>query len=197
MKKIIKNNIKVIIAFILGMLMSGITVYGVTLNFASDDVEHTKSDGSKTTVSAAINELYGKSVTPTKVTGNAYTGASGYLNGSSSLTTSTDLTLANYKSSNQYAFKLGSKEQLTLPAGYYSLPINVASGISSIDTSIAKVQVQLETHHAYAGFYDTYFHLYFIDKDGNSNQVYVVRVGKVGSQGNSTSFNNVYELSNY
>ena len=123
-----KKHKQFILGLLSGIMISSITVYAATLNFASGDVEHTKSDGSKTTVSAAINELYGKSVTPTKVTGNAYTGASGYLNGSSALTTSTELTLANYKSNNQYAFNLGSKEQLTLPAGYYNLPINVATG---------------------------------------------------------------------
>ena len=137
MKKIIKNNIKVIIAFILGMLMSGITVYGVTLNFASADVEHTKSDGSKTTVSAAINDLYGKSITPTKVTGNAYTGTSGYLNGNSSLTASTQLTLVNYKSGGQYRFNLGSKEQVTLPSGFYDLPINISNGAKSGSTALS------------------------------------------------------------
>lgn len=60
MKTIIKNNIKIIIAFILGMFISGVTVSAVTLSFASGDVEHTKSDGTKTNVKAAINDLYSK-----------------------------------------------------------------------------------------------------------------------------------------
>ena len=118
-----------------GFLFSGIT-YAATLNFASGDVQHTKSDGSKTTVSAAINELYSKSITPSKVIGNAYTGGTEYLNGSSALTTYTELNLANYRSSNQYAFKLGGKEQLTLPAGYYNLPVNIATAGGTSDASI-------------------------------------------------------------
>ena len=60
MKNIIKNNLKTIIAFILGMLVSGIGATAVTLSFASGDVEHTKSDGTKTNVKAAINDLYSK-----------------------------------------------------------------------------------------------------------------------------------------
>ena len=60
MKNIISKNVKTIAAFILGMFISGITVSAITLNFASGDVAHTNADGSKTTVSAAINDLYSK-----------------------------------------------------------------------------------------------------------------------------------------
>lgn len=130
MKKFIINNL---IGFTVGaIIFSGIT-YAATLNFASGDVEHTKADGTITTVSAAIDELYGKSMVPQNVTGNSYTGNSGYLYGSSALTKSTQLALANYKKNNNYSFNLGSKEQLTLPAGYYDLPINITNGGGSTD----------------------------------------------------------------
>lgn len=59
MKKIIRTNFKVILAFILGgLIFSGIGIYAASLSFASGDVDHTKSDGTKTNVKAALNELY-------------------------------------------------------------------------------------------------------------------------------------------
>ena len=56
MKSIIKNNTKLILGFILGIVVSSTTIYAA--NFASGDVEHTKSNGTKITVQAALNELY-------------------------------------------------------------------------------------------------------------------------------------------
>lgn len=63
MKKFLNNNLKLIIGFMAGAIIFSGATYAVTLNFASGDVEHTKADGSKTTVHAAINELYGKAAT--------------------------------------------------------------------------------------------------------------------------------------
>ena len=169
MKKLMKNNIKQIIGFILGIIVSGIGVYATGLAFASGDVEHTKSNGTKTTVEAAVNELYsihnsgnatadqilagrtafanGRLLTgtlpqPTTVTGNAYSGDAGFLNGTDSLTTSTSLNLANYKNNNKYDFKLGGGEQVTFPSGYYDLPINVTNGGTSGETSNSVVFAQ-------------------------------------------------------
>ena len=56
MKKFLKNNIKIIIAFILGMLISGVSVYATT--FAGSNISHKKSDGTTTTVTDALNDLY-------------------------------------------------------------------------------------------------------------------------------------------
>ena len=59
----LKNN-KIFI-FFLGFLIGGIMfgsigIYAATLSFDSGDVDHTKSDNTKTTVEAALNELYSK-----------------------------------------------------------------------------------------------------------------------------------------
>ena len=81
MKKIIKANLKLIIGFMLGAIVSGVGVYAATLNFASGDVEHTKSDGSKTNVKAALNELYEKaalSEKPKTISANLSGGAYGW-----------------------------------------------------------------------------------------------------------------------
>ena len=131
MKNLIKNNIKFIFGIIVGIVLSSTVIYASQLTFASGDVDHKKADGTITTVQAAINDLYSKSSTPTTVTGNAYSGSAGFLNGSSALTGSTSLTLSNYKSSNKYNFNLGSGEQITFPAGYYNLPINISNGGTS------------------------------------------------------------------
>ena len=61
MKKLLKNNIKVISAFILGLVIAGsIGVYAV--NVASSDVtyDNTNSGSSATTVSGALDDLYTK-----------------------------------------------------------------------------------------------------------------------------------------
>ena len=60
MKKFLMNNIKIILAFILGAIIFSGATYAVTLDFASGDVEHTKADGTKINVKDALNELYYK-----------------------------------------------------------------------------------------------------------------------------------------
>lgn len=60
MKKILKNNLKLVIAFIAGATIFSSITYAATLNFASGDVEHTKADGTKINVKDALNELYYK-----------------------------------------------------------------------------------------------------------------------------------------
>jgi len=81
MKRFIKNNLKAVIAFIAGAIMfSGIT-YAATFNFASGDVEHTKSDGSKTNVKAALNDLYVKASQGNASAGDILTGKTALSNG--------------------------------------------------------------------------------------------------------------------
>ena len=58
MKKIIKNNIKVIIAFIAGIIISGAGVYAVTVASSAVSYDNTSSGASATTVKAALDELY-------------------------------------------------------------------------------------------------------------------------------------------
>ena len=65
MKKVkifIKNNIKTVIAFILGMIISGTGVYAATILFASNEVsyDNTSSGMTATNVQDALDELYTK-----------------------------------------------------------------------------------------------------------------------------------------
>ena len=112
MKRFIKSNLKVIIAFIASTIMfSGIT-YAATFNFASGDVEHTKSDGSKTNVKATLNDLYVKASQ-----GDA--SASQILSGKKALSNGTLLTgtMANNGPLN---WNPTTSTKYTVPAGYYS-----------------------------------------------------------------------------
>lgn len=59
MKSIFKNNIKFFLGFLIGGIMfGGIGIYAASLSFASGDVDHIKSDGTKTDVRTALNDLY-------------------------------------------------------------------------------------------------------------------------------------------
>ena len=58
MKKLIKNNIKVLVAFILGVLVSGIGVYAVTVASSSVSYSNATSGSTSTTVKEALDELY-------------------------------------------------------------------------------------------------------------------------------------------
>ena len=59
MKRVIKNNYKIIIAFILGLIISGTTVYAVDAYIESNKVAY--NNHNKTNVEEAIDELYEKS----------------------------------------------------------------------------------------------------------------------------------------
>ena len=68
MKKITKfllGNIKTVVAFILGVIVSGTTVYAATILFASNEVsyDNTRSGMSVTNVQDALDELYTKANT--------------------------------------------------------------------------------------------------------------------------------------
>ena len=63
MKRIFKNNIKVIVAFIVGIILSGSIVYGVNVASSSVSYSNSKSNTGVTTVAGALNELYTKSAT--------------------------------------------------------------------------------------------------------------------------------------
>ncbi len=64
----------------------------------------------------------------TSAVGSKYTGTSGSL-AASSVNNTTQLPMTNYTDKEQYSFKLGNAEQVTFPAGYYDMPINVANGL--------------------------------------------------------------------
>ena len=68
----IRSNTKLIFGIILGVIISNTTIYAA--NFASGDVEHTKSNGTKTTVQAALNELYTIHNSGTAVTSDILSG---------------------------------------------------------------------------------------------------------------------------
>ena len=82
----------------------------------------------KCTYTFTTNTVTEHSLNPTTATGDAYSGSSGNLNGSSTLTTSTPLNISDYVQNNQYHFNLGGGEQITFPSGFYSSPINVSNG---------------------------------------------------------------------
>lgn len=94
MIKLNKNSIKTAVVFILGGIIFSSATYAVTYNFASGDVEHTKADGTKTNVNAAINDLYSKAAA-----GDA--AKDQILSGKKALSKGTLLTgtMANYSSS--------------------------------------------------------------------------------------------------
>ena len=58
LSKFIKNNIKVLVAFILGVLVSGIGVYAVTVASSSVSYSNATSGSTSTTVKEALDELY-------------------------------------------------------------------------------------------------------------------------------------------
>ena len=61
-KKFLLGNIKTVVAFILGIIISGTTVYAATILFASSEVsyDNTSSGMSATNVQDALDELYTK-----------------------------------------------------------------------------------------------------------------------------------------
>ena len=117
MKRIIKNNIKVIFAFVFGVILSTTTIYAA--NFASGDVEHTKSNGTKTTVQAALNELYTIHNSGTAGTADILSGKTAFAGGS--LLTGS---MSNYGSSTGQSSTLAntSNKLYVKPSnnGYYS-----------------------------------------------------------------------------
>ena len=78
--------------------------------------------------SFTTSEVEEHTLNPTTATGNAFSGEAGSLNGSSTLTDSTQLNLNDYKQNDQYHFNLGGGEQVTFPSGFYSSPINISNG---------------------------------------------------------------------
>lgn len=61
MKNLLKNNIKLILAIVItAVITGGVSVYA-TYTYLASDVEYTKTNGSKISVEAALNELYTKS----------------------------------------------------------------------------------------------------------------------------------------
>ena len=92
MNQFFKNNLKFIFGFIAGVIISGgIGIYAASLSFESGDVAHTKTDGTTTTVKAAIDDLYSKASTPTILTGTLSSV-------SASVSTTFDLSSYNIKS---------------------------------------------------------------------------------------------------
>lgn len=160
MKIFFKNNYKFFIGLIVGLIISGVGAYAITQIAASVVTYDNATSGLEaSTAQEAIDELYtlhtqgdasasdiltgktaisngtvltGTMAKPTTATGNAYSGAVGNLSGSTSLTTSTALTLANYKSNDKYNFVLGNNEQITFSPGFYEFPINVSNGGKSV-----------------------------------------------------------------
>ena len=66
MKKILKNNIKLLIVFIIGLVIGGSAIYVVATTYYSNNVVYNSANSSlsATNVSDALDELYRKSVGP-------------------------------------------------------------------------------------------------------------------------------------
>ena len=61
MKKLLKNNIKVVVAFLIGAILFGGISYAVATGISSGDVPYTQNN--QTTVQSALNDLYTKAAT--------------------------------------------------------------------------------------------------------------------------------------
>ena len=95
-KKILKNNIKLFIGILIGVLLS--SVYACADNMSSAYIEHTKSDGTKVTAEAAINEIYSSYYSSSQYTTygtNQYN--SGYSKGVSDADARANTNSTNYK----------------------------------------------------------------------------------------------------
>lgn len=58
MKQFIKNNLKFIFGFILGIILISTSIYAATNLISSSEVSYTKTDGTTTTVETVLNDLY-------------------------------------------------------------------------------------------------------------------------------------------
>ncbi len=129
MQKFIKNNLKVVAAFILGIVVSGISVYASGISFASGDVAHTKANGTTTTVESAINELYSIHTSGNATTGDILTGKTAFSNGQ--LLTGT---MNDYSSSiAQTCTKANTSNELYVKpvnSGYYTANSSFNTGIN-------------------------------------------------------------------
>ena len=129
MKKLMKNNLKLIIGFILGIVVSGIGVYAAGLSFASGDVEHTKANGTKTTVEAAVNELYSIHNSGNAAANQILAGKTAFANGSlltgtmNDYSSSTGLTCTKANTSNKLYVK-------PVNSGYYTANSSFNTGIN-------------------------------------------------------------------
>ncbi len=129
MQKFIKNNLKVFAAFILGIVVSGISVYASGISFASGDVVHVKANGTTTTVEAAINELYSIHTSGNAITGDILTGKTAFSSGQ--LLTGT---MNDYSSSTaQTCTKANTSNKLYVKpvnSGYYTANSSFNTGIN-------------------------------------------------------------------
>ena len=66
MKKFFKGNFKILIGIIIGVILSGGVVFAAT-QYQSNTIAHTLSNGTTTTVDAAIDDLYEKAVELTDI----------------------------------------------------------------------------------------------------------------------------------
>lgn len=70
MKKILNDNIKLIVGIIIGAVISGAGVYAVSVASSSVTYDNTNSGSSATTVKAALDELYTKAKNCKKIKDN-------------------------------------------------------------------------------------------------------------------------------
>ena len=143
MKKILKNNYKIIIGLILGIVISTTSVYALNISSSSVEYDNSSSNLTSNNVKDAIDEVYqvhsygdasendvlsGKTFVSNgkKKVGNILINASGF--GGEAVESGTAV---NYSSTNvslsgsNILLENGSK--LTIPSGYYSNPISISN----------------------------------------------------------------------
>ena len=126
MKNFIKNNF---IGFILGIIVSTGVTYAATVSFNSGDVSHTKSNGTTTTVQAALNDLYTIHNGGDAENGDILSGKKAYSEGSlktgsmSNYGTSTGLSCTKVNTSNTLYIKPSN-------SGYYTSSSSFNTGIN-------------------------------------------------------------------
>ena len=97
MKKLFKENMKIIVAFLLGIIVTGGTVYAVSTITDSSEIAYDNSNSTlqATTVEDAITELSGKIGTGGRLK-LVTTGSANFINGTVTVTPNVPKSLNNY-----------------------------------------------------------------------------------------------------
>ena len=106
-----KKHIKIILAFLLGIAVSGIGAYAVN-EITASQIDYTKKDGTEIKVDAALNDLYDKA--------NSQAGYAAMFNGVSSMTTSFKAVPNTYIDSN-YGYVDNNGDLIITSAGDYQI----------------------------------------------------------------------------
>ena len=187
MKEFLKDNYKIIIGLILGIVISSTSVYALNISSSSVEQDNSSSNLTSNNVKDAIDEVYqvhsyggaseddvlsGKTFASNgkKKVGNILINASGFggeavENGITVNYSSTNVSLSGSD------ILLENESKLTIPSGYYSNPISIsnikdnASANVNLDSSGYKISL--------SSYYSSGFHvLATVDVAGTCNGVH-------------------------